>query len=428
MKTTRRAFLRRGGAVMLAAGAGFHIVPGRVMGQDAPSRKIVMGMLGVGGMGGGNMGSFLGSAEVVIRAVCDVNAKKAEGAKARVDAHYKNADCAAYRDFREMIARGDLDAVMIATPDHWHATAGIACARAGLDIYGEKPFTHDLREGRALVTALAQHGRVWQTGSWQRSVGNFHKAATLVRNGRIGRVQLVEVGLPGGGGGAKDFTPCEPPPELDWNLWLGPAPYRPYQGVFDWDWRWVLDWGGGQMMDWIGHHGDIAQWGLGTDLTGPVEFEGRGDFRPRGIFDSAVSYKIRCRYAGGVEMIVADAGQQPKGMGTRWIGEKGWIWVDRGGIDAEPKSLLTETVGAEEHRLEFLGNHHQNFIDSVKSRRTTVTAAEVAHRSASIGHLCQIAMLTGRKIRWNPDTEQIAGDSAAAALLGRAPRAPWSLG
>jgi predicted dehydrogenase len=427
MKTTRRMFLRRGGAAVLAAGAAFDIVPARVLGQGAPSRKIVMGMIGVGGMGGGNMGSFLGNPDVVVRAVCDVNAKKAGGAKASVDGRYKNSDCAAYRDFREMIARGDLDAVMIATPDHWHATAGIACARAGLDIYGEKPFTHDLREGRALVTALAQHGRVWQTGSWQRSVGNFHKAAQLARNGRIGKIQLVEVGLPGGGGGDKDTAPRDPPPELDWDLWLGPAPYREFQGVFDWDWRWVLDWGGGQMMDWIGHHGDIAQWGLGTDLTGPVEFEGRGDFRMRGIFDSPVSYKIRCRYANGVEMIVADAGQQPKGMGTRWVGEKGWIWVDRGGIDAELKSLLSETIGAEERRLEFTGNHHQNFIDSVKSRRTTVTPAEVAHRSASIGHLCQIAMLTGRKIRWNPDTEQIAGDPAAAALLGRAPRAPWSL-
>ena len=428
MKMNRRMFIQRGSASLLAASAAFTIAPARLFGANAPSRKVVMGMIGIGGMGSGNMGSFLGLGDVVIRAVCDPNKKKTDAAKASVDSRYKNQDCATYKDFREMIARGDLDAVMIATPDHWHATAATACARAGLDIYGEKPFSHDLREGRAMVAAMRQHGRVWQTGSWQRSGGTFRRACEIVRNGRIGKIQRVEVGLPGGGGGKGDMSVRTPPPELDWDLWLGPAPYREFQGVYDWDWRWVLDWGGGQMMDWIGHHGDIAQWGLGTDLSGPVDFEGKGNFALRGIFDSPTSYKVTCHYANGIELIVADAGQQPKGMGARWIGEKGWVWVDRGGIDAEPKSLLAEKIGAEEERLYNSPNHHADFIQCVKNRRTTITPAEVAHRSASIGHLCEIAMVTGRKIRWNPDTEEILGDPAAAALLGRAPRAPWTLG
>ncbi|MBM3889898.1 MAG: Gfo/Idh/MocA family oxidoreductase [Verrucomicrobia bacterium] len=426
MNMNRRTFIRRSGA-LLGAGAAFHVIPSRLLGADAPSRKIVMGMIGVGGMGSGNMGAFLNIREVVVRAVCDPNSKKTYAAKGRVDKQYGNEDCVTYKDFREMIARGDLDAVMIGTPDHWHAITAIEAARAGLDIYGEKPFSHDLREGRAMVNALKQHGRVWQTGSWQRSVPNFRKACELVRNGRIGKIHRVEVGLPSGGGGPGKIERCEPPPELDWNLWLGPAPYREFQGVYDWDWRWVLDWGGGQMMDWIGHHGDIAQWGLGTDQSGPVEFEGKGDFTLRGIFDSPTSYRIACRYANGIELIVADAKQQPKGMGARWIGEKGWVWVDRSGIDAEPKSLLSEQIGADEQRLYYSREHHHDFIECVKNRHTTITPAEVAHRSASVGHLCQIAMLTGRKIRWNPDTEEIIGDPAAAALLGRAPRSPWSL-
>ena len=422
----RRTFLKRAVAAAGASVAFPYIVPSSVFGKNAPSNRIVMGGIGLGGMGTGNMNSFLGKQQVQFVAVCDVDAGHLQAAKNRVNQHYGNQDCKTYRDFRDLIARGDLDAISMATPDHWHAVTAISALRAGIDMYGEKPLTHDLREGRALVNTATRYGRVWQTGSWQRSRANFHFASELVRNGRIGKVHTVEVGLPNGhGGGNIAIQPA--PANLDWNFWLGPTPERPYQGVSHWDWRWVLDWGGGQMMDWIGHHGDIAQWGLGTEYTGPVEFEAHGDFPDSGLFDAPTSYKITGTYADGTHIIIANASQQPKGMGTRWIGDKGWVWVTRDGMDAHPKSLLQEKIGATEIHLYHSRDHHQNFLDCIRSRKPTITPAEVAHRSASLGHLGQIAMLTGRKIRWNPDTEQIIDDPGASALLGRTRREPWNI-
>jgi len=421
----RRTFLKR---AMAAAGATLAfptIVPSSIFGKDAPSNRIVMGGIGMGGMGMGNLNSFLGKPGVQFVAVCDVDAGHLKAAKDRVDKRYGNKDCAIYGDFREMIARGDLDAISMATPDHWHAITAITALRAGIDMYGEKPLTHDLRSGRALVNTAARYGRIWQTGSWQRSEQNFHFACELVRNGRIGKIHTVEVGLPNGSGGGT-LAPQAAPATLDWNFWLGPAPARPFQGVAHSNWRWVTDWGGGQMMDWIGHHGDIAQWGLGTEYTGPVEMEGQGKFPDSGLYDAPTAYKVTGTYANGVRIIIANSAQQPKGMGTRWIGDKGWVWVDRWEMDTEPKSLLNEKIGAGEIRLYLSRDHHQNFLDCVRSRKPTITPAEVAHRSASLGHLGQIAMLTGRKIRWNPDTEQIIGDPGASALLGRASREPWN--
>jgi predicted dehydrogenase len=422
MMGSRRSFLK----TAAASAAAWNIIPARVLGKDAPSNRIAMAMIGVGGMGQGNMSSFLGMKDVIVRMVCDVNTSKTEQAKQKVDKHYGNSDCLVTKDFREVCARGDIDAVMIATPDHWHAYVGTFAARHGKDIYGEKPFTHDLREGRALVRAVEQHGRIWQTGSWQRSSSEMRRAVELVRNGRIGKIARVEVGLPPGG---RPRNPIDPhatiPKGLDWDFWLGPAPYRPYQGIADWDWRWVLDWGGGQMMDWIGHHADIAQWGLDRDTSGPVTFEGYAPFEVDGICDSPKTYRFSCRYADGVEMTVADSRQVKSG--TTWYGENGeWVWVDRGRFDASTPEIRDSRIEPGELRLHSSG-HHRNFIDCVKTRATTLTPAEVAHRSASIGHLGQIAMLTGRKIKWDPVREQILGDVSAEALLGRTPRGPWSL-
>ena len=423
MNLSRRTFLR--GSAAAATATAFNIVPSSVFGQNAPSNKIVMAMIGVGGMGTGNMGSFLGLDDVVIRAVCDVNTKKMDAAKKKVDDRYGNTDCQMIKDYREVCVRKDIDAVMIATPDHWHAFIGTFAARHGKDIYGEKPFTHDLLEGRALVSAVNQHGRVWQTGSWQRSSGEMRRAVELVRNGRIGKITRVEVGLPSGGRGKPADPNAQVPDGLDWNFWLGPAPYKPFQGVYDWDWRWVLEWGGGQMMDWIGHHADIAQWGLGRDTSGPVSFEGYAPYEPEGIYDSPKTYRCSCRYADGIEVIVADNSQVKSG--ATWYGENGdWVYVDRGHFDASTPKIRDSKIEAGELRLRSPG-HQRNFIDCVKTRDTTLTPAEVAHRSASVGHLSGIAMVTGRKIAWDPATETILNDPAASALLGRAPRGPWSL-
>jgi len=430
LRINRRAFLR-GLAAGGAALALPTIVPASVFGAEgrpAPSNRITMGCVGVGGQGSGNMGAFLGESDCQVLAVSDVDKNHAQGAKKAVDNHYRNEDCKAYDDFRELLARQDIDTMSLGTPDHWHAIPAILAARSGKDIYGEKPFSHDLREGRAMINAVTQYGRVWQTGSWQRSGGTFRFACELVRNGRIGKVHTVEVGLPtGGAGGSEQFT--DPPPEMDYNFWVGPSPWAPYsKDRTHWNWRWQLDFGGGQMMDWIGHHADIAQWGLGTEYTGPLEVEPVNSEWPKeGLWDAPTTYKFVATFANGAKMIVANDRQQPKGMGARWIGDKGWVWVDRGGFDAQPKSLLKDTIRPDEINLYRSPGHHRNFLDCVKSRRLTITPAEVAHRSASVGHLGLVAMAVGRKIKWNPDTEEIAGDSAAAALLGRAKREPWNI-
>ena len=426
----RRAFLK-GVAAAGAAVALPTVIRSSALGADgavAPSNRITMGCIGVGGQGGDNLGAFLGEKDCQVVAASDVDKGHLGGAKKRIDDHYHNQDCAAYKDFRELLARDDIDTISLATPDHWHAVPVIMAARSGKDIYGEKPFSHDLREGRAMVSALKQYGRVWQTGSWQRSGGSFRSACELVLNGRIGRVHTVEVGLPTGSpGGSEAFT--DPPPELDYEFWVGPSPWGPYsKDRTHWNWRWQLDFGGGQMMDWIGHHADIAQWGLGTEYTGPLEIEPAGaDFPQQGLWNAPTTYKFICKFANGATMTVANDRQQPKGMGARWIGDRGWVWVDRGGFDAEPKSLLKDTIRPNEINLFRSPGHHRNFLDCVRSRRLTITPAEVAHRSASIGHLGLIAMCLWRKIKWNPETEEIAGDPAAAAMLGRAKREPWNI-
>lgn len=428
-RLSRRGFLQRAAA----AGAilGFPaIIPAAARGADgrpAPSNRITVGAIGVGGQGNGNLGGFLGDPRCQVVAVNDVDQNHRERTQRRVHEVYNNQDCAAYADFRDLVARDDIDVISLATPDHWHAIPAIMAARNGKDIYGEKPFSHDLREGRAMVDAVQQYGRIWQTGSWQRSTGDFRFACELVRNGRIGKVHTVEVGLPtGGGGGTAPFS--DPPPHLDYDFWCGPAPWAPYSSDrTHWNWRWQMDYGGGQLMDWIGHHGDIAQWGLGTDTTGPVEFTPmHAEFPQTGIWDAATRYRIECTYANGVKLIVQNA-EGPHRMGAKWIGSDGWVWVDRGGFDTEPKSLMREQIGADELQLYRSTNHIGNFIDCVLSRRPTITPAEVAHRSASVGQLCVIAITLGRKLRWNPDTEEILDDPAASALLGRAKREPWCM-
>ena len=424
--TSRRRFLK-GAATAAVAAAAPTIVPSRVLGADAPSNTVTMGLVGAGGQGNSNLGNFLGMNDVRVLAICDVDKNHTKNTIGRVNQKYSNQDCAGYGDFRELLERQDIDTIILATPDHWHAVVGILAARAGKDIFGEKPFSHDLKEGRALVNAVNQYGRVWQTGSWQRSQQNFHHAAELAINGRVGKIHTVEVGLPTGNpGGASPFI--DPPEEMDYNMWVGPSPYAPYsKDRTHWNWRWQLDYGGGQMMDWIGHHGDIAQWGLGTQLTGPVEVEPvSAEWPKEGIWDAPTRYKFVCTYKSGVKMTVSNSGGGIR-SGAKWIGDKGWIWVDRSGIDADPKSLLKEIIRPDEIQLIESRNHWRNFIDCVKSRRVTITPAEVAHRSASIGHLGMIALTTGRTIKWNPDTEQILGDENASRLLGRAKREPWNI-
>jgi len=421
---TRRSFLKRTATAAGAAVAIPAIVPASVFGANAPSNRIVMGAIGVGSQGTGDMQGFLSKSEVQMVAVCDVDKSHRERAKKIVDDMYGNKNCTAYHDFRDLIGRGDLDAVQLALPDQWHAIPAIAAARAGLDIHGQKPLARSIREGRAICDAVHRYGRVWQTGSQQRSDYKFRRACELVRNGRIGKILKVEVGLPTGGG--TDVKPVMPVPEgLDWNFWLGPAPYVPYRGVSHWDWRWIMDYSGGQLTDWAGHHIDIAHWGTGWDYTGPVEIEGRGNYPTEGLYNVATRYKFACTYADGTVLTVAN--NQQLTQGAKWYGETGWIHVNRGGLNASDEKILREEIGPNETRLYESRDHKQNFLDCVKSRELTICPVEVGHRSISVGLLGEIAMLTGRKIKWDPENEKIIGDPEASALLGRSYREPWIL-
>jgi len=433
-KMNRRQFLKRLSAVTAGAACFPSIVPASVLGKSgatAPSNRIVMAGIGFGMMGIPNMRSFLEKDEVQWVAVCDVDENNLMQARDIVNEKYGNKSCAVYHDFRELYLRKDIDAVSIAVPDHWHAIPAIAAARAGFDIYGEKPLSHDLLEGRAMCNAVKRYNRIWQTGSWQRSVANFHRACELVRNGRIGKILKVEVGLPSGhtdfGRTAGQEAIEPPPPHLDYDFWIGPAPYAPYcPARVHKNWRWIMDLGGGQLMDWVGHHVDIAHWGLDFDTTGPVEIEGYGEFPRRGLWNSPTRYYLQAKYADGTPMIIA-GGHREIRSGTKWIGEFGWVWVDRGGLEAHPAHILNDFIGPDETRLYMSRDHYQNFLDCVKSRRQTITPIEVAHRSASVGHLGVIAMELGRKIRFNPETETIIDDPEATRLLSRAYRSPWQL-
>ncbi len=431
--SSRRQFIKNitGAASLLAFPT---IIPANLLGKNGavlPSNKITVGCIGVGWMGTDNMENFLREADAQVVAVCDVDDEHLLNAKNIVNAHYGNKDCATYHNFRELIARKDIDVVSLGLPDHWHAIPAIEAAKAGKDAYGEKPLSHSLREGRAMCDAVKRYNRIWQTGSWQRSQANFRFACELIRNGRIGKINHVEVGLPEGHAdfaqtkGQDNLVP--PPKELDYEFWVGPAPYHPYaKSCVHKNWRWVLDYGGGQMMDWVGHHVDIAHWGLDFDRTSPVEVEGHGEYPKDGLWNTALKYRVTVKYPNRLTMIIAGGHDDIQG-GTKWIGEHGWVWVNRGAIDAHPKSLLTEKFSPNEIHLYESPGHIRNFLDCVKTRHETLTSCETAHRSATPGHLGQISMLLGRKLRFNPETEEIVGDPTANAMLGRAYRSPWTL-
>lgn len=426
MTLTRRSFLKSATIAGSAVLAGCATTRGK---RTPANDRVVMAGIGMGWMGLANLDEFLKRKDVQVVAVCDVDKNHLAEGQNMVNTAYGNKDCVTYEKFEDLFARKDLDAVMIALPDHWHAIPAIAAANAGLDVYGEKPLSHSLMEGRAMCDAIKKNKRIWQTGSWQRSVKDFRRAAELVRNGRLGKVKYVEVGL---GGGHTDYTklgdqttPCAPPAELNWDRWQGPAATREYcPAIVHKNWRWVMAYGGGTLMDWVGHHLDIAHWGLGLDHTGPVSVDGTGVIPTTGVWDSPPEYDCTCTYADG--LVIKISNKYP--MGCKWVGDKGWLFVTRGEIQADPISIRKEKIGDNETRLYASDDHYENFIECVKSRKETITPCETAHRSASVGHLCNIAIYTGRKIKWDPEKEKIVGDDEASKMLYPNYRAPWKLG
>ena len=431
-KSTRRDFLKRSASVATGALILPQIIPSTALGMGGklpPSDRIVMGAIGVvDHKAQSNMSDFLALInQVQFVAVCDVDANHAAKAKGMADKGNKNSDCRIYGDYREFLEKEKLDAVCIALPDHWHGLIYSAAANKKLDVYGEKPICRTIRDGQSIVSAVRKNNIIWQTGSWQRSLENFHHAAELVRNGRIGKIKSIEVGLPDGGKGVGTPPVVEVPAELNWEMWLGPAPKVPYRGISHWNWRWMLDYSGGQLTDWAGHHIDIANWGADFERTGPIEISGEGVYPRDGIYNVPVEYDFRCKYANGIEMRVANGSRLIHGGGATWYGETGWINVDRGKLIASDPNILKEVIEENEIHLYKSENHWQNFIDCVRSRRETIAPIEVAYRAISVALLGEIAMTTGQKIQWDPVKEEIIGNPVASRLLSRPYRQPWIL-
>ena len=426
---TRRTLLRTTAGLAGTAVAFPYFVPASALGASgtvAASNRIAVGFIGTGGHGRSvNLKNFLGNADAQAVAVCDVDPNQREIARKMVNDKYGNNNCATCSDFREVLARDDIDAVMISTPDHWHVPISIAAAKAGKDVECEKP-TLTIQEGRVLCDVIKRYGRVFQWSTEDRAVDVYHRMCELVRNGRIGKIHTIRVELPGGPDTPGNPEPMPAPKGFDYDMWLGPAPWAPYtKDRIHWNFRWILDYSGGQLTDWGAHLLDGAQWGNDTEHTGPVEVEGEGVFCSGGLFDTAKEYRIEYKYADGVRLIVTSGTPSLRFEGSEgWIGNRGW----RAPLQAEPKSILNSVIGPNEiHLYTCKAGEQRNFLDCVKSRKDCYFPPEIGQRCFTIAHIGNISMLLGRKLKWDPDNERFVNDEQANRMLSRAMRRPWRL-
>ncbi|NUQ63681.1 MAG: Gfo/Idh/MocA family oxidoreductase [Pirellulales bacterium] len=458
-RTARRQFLKQAAACATALGIP-SVVPGSVLGQNPPSRRINVALIGCGNQSTVDLPAFLQQDDVQVLAVCDVNRAShgyltpqqflgREPVRDTVNKYYAEKSgsgqfqgCEAYHDFRDVLARKDIDAVVVVVPDHWHGLITVMAAEAGKDIYCEKPMSLSIAQGQKMIAAVRKHKRILQTGSQFRSSPDNRFACELVRNGRIGKVQRVLTYIapqnavdPGPG-----WQPMAVPDGFDYDFWLGPAPKAPYhEGRCLYRFRFNLDYSGGQTTNFGAHSNDIAQWGLGMDETGPVELEDMGsEWPPQGsLYTTATKVAFRARYANGVELICET--RDPK-MGARFEGTEGWVQFGFGGLKTGPESLKTTVVGPSEIHLprsnparekdvygSYVADHVRNFIDAVKSRTDPIGPVEIGHRTASVCHLGNIAMLLKRKLQWDPQAERFVNDDEANRMLSRPMRAPWRI-
>ena len=424
LRSTRRQFLRTMAGTALAAPL---VIPASALGaagRPPASERIVVAHIGMGWFGTVDLKTFLQSDEAQNVAVCDVDSTKASAAKELVDARYGNRDCKTYHDFREMLDRDDIDAVSIATPDHWHAIPTIEACRRGKDVHVEKPLSLTIREGRAMVEAARRYGRVVQTGSEARSQACCRFACELVRNGRIGEVREVYASC--GGPSSMEILPAQPvPPDLDWEMWLGPAPWRPYNKAYHpVSWRGYYDFSGGGLTDWGAHHFDLAQWALGMDASGPVQI-----IPPDGKEHKLLTFV----YANGVRMYHVLGGKPDVEMlsAVTIIGTKGRVGLRYGALDkTDPPSLMKEVIGSSElhlHRCPPGGHECGDFLTSVRNRSRPGADVEIGHRSICVSHLAHIAYRLRRPLRWDPVKEEFPGDEEANRQCARAMREPWRL-
>jgi predicted dehydrogenase len=427
-QVSRRNFLKQSAAALGSVVAAPYVFSSSVLGKNgsvSPSERIVMGAIGAGGQGtrhiGGGIwvqgGGFLSKQYVQFVAVCDANANNRNNARDIVNKFYGNKDCASYSDFRQLTERKDIDAVLVATPDHWHVLVSLAAVKSGKDVYCEKPLSLTIKEARGLADACRRYGRIFQVGTQQRSDRNFRFACELVRNGYIGQVKSIAVNV-GGPPIWTCYAPEEPEPSwLNWNMWLGPAPWRPYtSAIAPGGWMAYRDYSGGEMTNWGAHMFDIAQWGLGSETSGPVEI-----IPPDGKDFKVLTY----RYANGTIM-TRDSISRPD-PGVRFTGTNGFVEVSREHLIASPESLLRQTIGPEEIHLYESINHQDNFLDCAKSRHRPASDAEVGCRSITVCHLGNIAYWLDRPLKWDPKKERFIGDDLADKMTGRAMRWPWRL-
>jgi len=428
---TRRAFLKAGAAAVIspyvitssALGAG---------GRPAPSNRIQAANVGVGGQDGGHVQGFLSEPDVQVMAICDVDyghltekRKWVEAAYAKQAPSGNYTGCDGYNDFRDVLARPDIDAILIATPDHWHGLISTMAAKAGKDIYCEKPMAARIADGRAAANAVKRYGRVFQTGSQERS-GGARYACELVRNGRLGRIHTIRTYLPTEFHNQGPATAMRVPEGFNYDMWLGPAPWEPYtpqrcHGSF----RWILDYSDGELTDRGAHVNDIALWGAEPFLKGPIEIEARGKFQNTSLYNVPIEYHVEYTYASGIKIITESGGNR----GIRFEGTEGWVFVEIHGaaLTADPPGLLKSVIGPDEVHLKRTRGHRRDWLDAIKTREATVAPAEDGHRTATFCHLAVAALQLGRKIRWDPLKEQFIDDPEADAIIARAMRSPWHL-
>jgi len=425
----RRSFLRRTAETAVGAAIFPYVVRPSAVGKAgtvAASERITVGFIGTGGHGiAMNLKMFLAQPDARAVAVCDVDPVNLKKGQDTVNAKYGNTDCAVYKDFREVLARDDIDAVMISTPDHWHVPIAIAAAKAGKDVECEKP-TLTVEEGRRLVETMKRYNRVFQWSTEDRSVDVYHRMCELVRNDRIGKVHTIRVGLPAGQEGPGNPKPMPVPDGFDYDMWLGPAPWAPYtKDRCHWNFRWIFDYSGGMLTDWGAHLLDGAQWGNDSEHTGPVEVEGTGIFYRNGLYDTAREFHLKYSYADGVKLFVDSGTPSLRFEGSDgWIGNEGW----RAPLQAEPASILNSVIGPEEtHLYTCPGGEQRNFLDCVKSRQACYFPPEIGQRCFTIAHIGNIAMRLGRKLRWDPENERFVNDDQANRMLSRTMRSPWHL-
>jgi len=453
---SRREFFKTVGKGIIAssvASAGFPaIVPSSVFGAAAPSNRINIGAIGTGRISRVHdlPGTWkFDSAQIM--AVCDLDSKRVEDAKTLINGYYskktgKTFDgVTGYTDYRELLKNKDVDAVIISTPDHWHAIIAINAVQAGKDVYLQKPASLTIAEGRALSDAVHRSGRIFQIGSQQRSAPQFHYAAELVRNGRIGQLKTVQVGLPGDPSGDEELE-MPVPKNLNYEMWLGSTPYvyytekrvHPQTGYDRPGWLRCAQFGAGMITGWGAHHVDSAHWGMGTEYTGPVEISGWAEFPAKGLWNVHGKFKTEGLYANGVRMIIS--GDFPNGV--RFEGTEGWIFVSRGNesvtnsdpvaklkdaqaLSASDPKIITSVIGPDEIHLYESKDHHGNWLECIKTRQQTAAPVEVAHRSCSTCLLHHMAMKLKREIHWDPTKERFHNDDEANAMLSRPQRWPY---